>query len=157
LLAPPGSYRARLRIGAATHTTEFNVLLDPRLAEEGVTVEDLVTLFQHNSRMNSLDSLARRTTARITEAETRLRGATGAAADTLARVQAVAARMRTEAVRYGKPGLSAHISYLRGMTSNVDQHPGKDALDRHEVLKRELEAVVSELNRIIGADRAGGP
>jgi hypothetical protein len=156
LLAPPGQYRAQLRIGATTQATEFNVLLDPRLAQEGVTVEDLVALFQHNGRMNSLDSLARRTTARITETETRLRGTTGAAADTLARVQALAARMRTEPVRYGKPGLSAHISYLRGMTSNVDQHPGKDALDRYAVLKKEMEAVVSDLNRIIGAERGGG-
>jgi hypothetical protein len=65
--------------------------------------------------------------------------------------------MRTEPVRYGKPGLSAQISYLRGMTSNVDQHPGKDALARYEVLKKELDAVVAEVNRIIGADRAGGP
>jgi hypothetical protein len=105
--------------------------------------------------MNSLDSLARRVTARIGEAETRLRGLSGASADTMARVTAVALKMRTEPVRYGKPGLSAHISYLRGMTSNVDQHPGKDALDRYEVLRRELDAVVAELNRAIGPDRGG--
>ena len=153
LASPPGAYRATLKVGATTLTTDFNVLIDPRLAAEGVTNQDLVALFAHNRRMNELDSLARRTTARITEAEGRLRGSSGAAADTLAKVQAVGAKMRTEAVRYGKPGLSAHISYLRGMTSNVDQHPGKDAIDRHDVLRKELDAVIAELNRAIGPDR----
>jgi hypothetical protein len=152
---PPGSYRARLSVAGSTFTTEFNVLIDPRLAEEGVTKEDLAALFRHNTLMNKLNEDAQRTVQRITAAETRLRGATGAAADTLARVGAVAAIMRTVNVRYGKPGLSAHISYLRGMTSNVDQHPGKDALDRYALLRKELDDAISQLDRAIG--RGGGP
>jgi hypothetical protein len=100
--------------------------------------------------MTKLNEDAQATVQRISAAETRLRGATGAAADTLARVEKVAAIMRTVNVRYGKPGLSAHISYLRGMTSNVDQHPGKDALDRYTLLRKELDDAIAELDRAIG-------
>jgi hypothetical protein len=150
LPSPPGAYRARLKVGAATFTTDFNVLIDPRLGDEGVTAEDLVALFRHNTLMTKLNEDAQATVQRISAAETRLRGATGAAADTLARVEKVAAIMRTVNVRYGKPGLSAHISYLRGMTSNVDQHPGKDALDRYTLLRKELDDAIAELDRAIG-------
>jgi hypothetical protein len=150
LVAPPGAYQARLRIGAASYTTTFNMLIDPRLAAEGVTNQDLVALFEHNTRMLELTNAVSRLNARLTEAENRLANAQGAAADTLARVRAVAAKVRTEPVRYGKPGLSAHVSYLRGMTSNVDQHPGSDALARYQVLKKEVDDAVAELNRAIG-------
>ena len=42
-------------------------------------------------------------------------------ADTLAKVQAVAAKVETEPVRYGKPGIQAHITYLASMTGGADQ------------------------------------
>jgi hypothetical protein len=36
------------------------------------------------------------------------------------------------------------------MTSNVDQHPGKDALDRYTLLRKELDDAIAELDRAIG-------
>ncbi len=153
MLAPPGSYRARLSVGSTTLTTDFKVLVDPRLAAEGVTAQDLAVLFEHNTRMNELNNAVRAANTRIMQAETRLRGATGVAADTLTKLQAIAAKIRDEPVRYGKPGLEEHITYLRGMTANVEQHPGSDALARYAVLKKDLDAVVADLNRVLGPAR----
>jgi len=87
---------------------------------------------------------------RVREAQTRLRGATGADADTAKRVDALAARLLTEPVRYGKPGLQAHISYLAGMTAGVDQKIGRDAIERYGVLKQELDVVAAEVERVLG-------
>jgi hypothetical protein len=53
-------------------------------------------------------------------------------------------------VRYGKPGLQAHITYLAGMTANVDQKIGRDAIERYAVLKKEFDAVSAEVDRILG-------
>ncbi len=151
--APPGRYQARLTVAGVSRTEPFTVLVDPRLAQEGVTVADLREQFQHNLRMRDLVAQVNRAVTRVREAQNRLRNATGPAADTLSRVQAVAGKLLTEPVRYGKPGLQAHITYLNGMTNAVDQKVGRDALARYQVLKRELEAVELELDRTLGADK----
>jgi len=156
--APPGRYTARLKAGNDTHTTTFNVLLDPRIAAEGVTVADLREQFEHNRRMRAMVQEVSRLVQRVSQATSRLRNASGAAADTLRRLEPVAAKLITEPVRYGKPGLQAHITYLAGLTANVDMKIGRDAIERHAVLRRELDAVSADVERVLGPDRgqAGG-
>jgi photosystem II stability/assembly factor-like uncharacterized protein len=150
--APPGQYQVRLILANTTTTEPLIVLLDPRLAEEGVTVADLQEQFEHNLRMRDLVVSVGRAATRVRAAQTRLLGATGAAADTLSRVRAIAGKLLTEPVRYGKPGLQAHITYLNGMTNAVDQKIGRDAIARYGVLKRELDAVTAELDRVLGRE-----
>ena len=67
-------------------------------------------------------------------------GAGPAAADTLKAVQGLAATLNTEAVRYGKPGLQAHISYLGSMTGGAAQKGGRDAIKRPAHRRQELDA-----------------
>jgi hypothetical protein len=150
--APPGSYQVRLTAGGLTRTQPLTVQLDPRLAAEGTTVADLVEQYQHNLRMRRLVTEAGRAVQRVQQYLTRGRGATGAAADTLARVEALAARLLTEPVRYGKPGLQAHITYLASMTANTDQKVGRDAFQRYAVLRDELDAIRAELDRLLGPE-----
>ena len=150
LTAPPGRYSARLTTGSTTLTVPFNVLIDPRLAAEGMTVADLKEQFDHNMKMRDMVADVGRVRQRIQSATSRLRNATGAAADTLSKVEAVSAKVETEPVRYGKPGLQAHITYLASMTSGADQKVGKDAKARYAVLKKELDAIKAELDRILG-------
>lgn len=85
--------------------------------------------------------------ARVREAQTRLRTLAGADAEATKRVDAIAAKLLTEPVRYGKPGLQAHITYLAGMTAGVDQKIGRDAIARYEALKKELDAITADLAR----------
>jgi hypothetical protein len=148
--APPGQYQVRLILANTTMTEPLTVLIDPRLAEEGVTMEDLREQFDHNLRMRELVAAAARAVTRVRQAEARLQNATGPAADTLTRVRAIAGTLITEPVRYGKPGLQAHITYLNGMTNAVDQKIGRDAIARYQVLKREFDTVRAELDRVLG-------
>jgi hypothetical protein len=67
-----------------------------------------------------------------------------------ARIIALAPKLLTEPVRYGKPGLQAHITYLASMTSNIDQKIGRDAIERYQVLKKEFDTVRAEADRILG-------
>ena len=149
VIAPPGQYQARLKIGAATLTETFNVLIDPRIAADGVTVADLQEQFEHNMRMRELVTGVNQLVTRVREAQTKLR-APGANATQLAAVNALAARLITEPVRYSKPGLQAHITYLAGMTANVDQKIGRDAIERYAVLRKEFEVIRAEVERILG-------
>jgi photosystem II stability/assembly factor-like uncharacterized protein len=150
LAAPPGQYQARLKVDASVLTQPFTLLIDPRIAAEGVTAADLKEQFEHNTRMRELVAGVSQTVTRVREAQAKLRGATGDNAENAKRVEAIAAKLLTESVRYGKPGLQAHISYLAGMTSGVDQKIGRDAIERYEVLKKELEAVRAELDKVLG-------
>jgi photosystem II stability/assembly factor-like uncharacterized protein len=150
--APPGSYQVRLTAGGIARTQPFTVLPDPRLLAEGTTVAELVEQYRHNLAMRRLVAEAGRAVQRVQQYLNRAPGASGSAADTLARVQAIAARLLTEPVRYGKPGLQAHITYLASMTATTDQKVGRDAFQRYAVLRQELDAIRAELDRLLGPE-----
>lgn len=146
--APPGQYQARVKVESATFTEAFNVLIDPRVAEDGVTVADLKEQFEHNMRMRELVNGVSQLVARVREAQAKLKGSE-THSDAAVRVNAIADKLLTPQVRYSKPGLQAHITYLAGMTSNVDQKIGRDAIERYEVLRKELEEIRAELDRVV--------
>jgi photosystem II stability/assembly factor-like uncharacterized protein len=143
---PPGQYQVRLKTGAVSQTQPFNVAIDPRVAADGVTVADLQEQFEHNMRMRELVTSVNQLVTRVREAQNKLRTSGGDPA----RVTALAAKLLTEPVRYGKPGLQAHITYLAGMTTNVDQKIGRDAIERYEVLKKEFDAWRQEADQVLG-------
>ena len=149
--APPGQYSVTVSVGEQSQTVPLTVEIDPRLAAEGYTAADLQEQFAHNLRMRAMVAEVNALIARARAAETRLSAAGASAADTLAAVRRVLhEQLLTQPVRYGKPGLQAHIQYLSGMTTRVDQKVGRDALERADVLRGELDAATAALNRAIG-------
>jgi hypothetical protein len=134
-----------VKIGDKTFTEPFNVLIDPRVAEDGVTLADLQEQYEHNLRMREMVTTVNQLVTRVRDAQNKPNGAVDPN-----RLNAIAAKLLTEPVRYGKPGLQAHITYLAGMTANVDQKIGRDAIERYEVLKRELEALKAEVEQLLG-------
>ena len=149
--APPGEYQVRLAVGSTTLTEPLTVLIDPRLAEEGLTAADLQEQFEHNSIMRAMVAEVNALASRVEAALERLEGAAVAEARTLQGVQAVADRLLTNSIRYSQPGLQTHISYLAGMTSRVDQKVGRDAFERYQVLRAELDELTGEFNRLVGS------
>ena len=95
--------------------------------------------------VNSVNQLA----TRVRDAQTKLRDTSTIDGDALNRVNAIAAMLLTEPVRYGKPGLQAHITYLAGMTANVDQKIGRDVAERYKALRDALEKLKADLNGIL--------
>jgi photosystem II stability/assembly factor-like uncharacterized protein len=142
VILPPGQYQVRLKSGAVSQTQMINVLIDPRVAADGVTVSDLQEQFEHNMRMRDLVSSVNQLVTRVREAMSK--------SPNDPRLTALAAKLLTEPVRYGKPGLQAHVTYLASMTANVDQKIGRDAIERYQVLKKEFDAVRAEANQILG-------
>jgi photosystem II stability/assembly factor-like uncharacterized protein len=142
LSMPPGSYQARLRVGDVAGTQPFNLLIDPRIAAEGVTAADLKEQFDHNVRMREL-------TAQVGQLLTRVRGSlasSDAAKASAARAIYEQIVNMPEGVRYNQPGLQEHVRYLAGMTANVDQKIGRDAIERYQTLKKECDALVAKAN-----------
>jgi photosystem II stability/assembly factor-like uncharacterized protein len=149
--APPGMYQARLKVDATTLTQPLNVLIDPRLAAEGLTAADIKEQFEHNMRMRTLTADVNQTLGRLRDARTKFQNATGAEAEKAKRVEALYQQMVIipEGVRYAKPGLQEHVRYLAGMTTGSDQKIGRDALERYAVLRKELDAMRAELDKIL--------
>ena len=155
-LAVPGAYRVRLTAGTVTQTEKLSLVEDPRILRDGITLADLKAQFDHNLRVRDLVSDVNKTVSRVRTEQRRLRGATGASgasgadAERLAKLNEIASRLITPSVRYSKPELQTHITYLYSMTSQADQRPGKDAVARFQVLRRELDERKKELDRVLG-------
>jgi len=155
--AVPGSYSVRLSVAASgsnaawSQTQPLLVRPDPRVTRDGVTLADMREQFDHNMRVRDLVTDANLAVARIRAARTRLKGATGAAADTLARLAVIAAKLETPPVRYSKPELQGNITYLYGMTNGADQKIGRDAVERYRTLRAQLDVQLGELRKLLGA------
>jgi hypothetical protein len=101
-------------------------------------------------RMRDLVTSVNQVVARVRDAQAKLKGATGADADRAKAINAIAGKLLTEPVRYGKPGVQAHITYLAGMTTGADQKIGQDAVERYGVLVKELNAIKAEVDKLLG-------
>jgi photosystem II stability/assembly factor-like uncharacterized protein len=146
LPAPPGAYHARLKVGDVLLTRPFTVRVDPNVAADGVTAADLREQFDHNLRMRQLVTDVNTLVARVREAQGRLRREDAAK---LREIDAIAGQLLTEPVRYGKPGLQAHITYLASMTTGADQKVGRDAGERYSTLKKDLDALRAAVDGIL--------
>lgn len=149
VIAPPGKYQARLKVGDRTLTENFNVLIDPRVAEDGVTLADLQEQYEHNLRMREMVKSVNQIADRVREAQAKMKSEAGADGEKLNRLNAIAERIFTPPIRYSKPGLQAHINYLANMTANTDQKIGRDAVERYQVLLKELDEIRAELDRVL--------
>ena len=148
--AVPGTYSVRLTVGSYAATQPLTLVEDPRITKDGVTTLDLAAQFSHNITVRNLVSDANRNASRLRQAQQRLKGANGAAADTLSKLNDVGAKLFTPSIRYSKPELLTHIQYLYSATNSADQKPGKDAIQRAGVLRKELDVIVKELDRLLG-------
>lgn len=149
-MAVPGRYAVRLTVGSYTATQPLTLVEDPRITKDGITTLDLAAQFSHNMKVRDLVSDANRNATRLRAAQQRLKGATGAAGDTLTKLNDVAAKLFTPSIRYSKPELLTHITYLYSAANSADQKPGKDAIQRFGVLRKELDVIVKELDRLLG-------
>ena len=145
ITVPPGGYQARLTVGGASQTQPLEVLIDPRVEESGVTVADLREQYEHNRRMHEMvaevEDLIERVQDAYEEGDAGLKR----------RLEPVLGKLVTPPIRYSKPGLEDHITYLRGMTLRGDMKIGRDAIERYRVLRQELDAVTLEADRILGS------
>jgi hypothetical protein len=148
--AVPGKYAVRLTLGSWTATEPLVIVEDPRVTKAGVTTADLREQFEHNMRVRQLVSDANQTVAKLRAAQAKLRGAApgSAAAAELANLTDLAGRLLTPQIRYSQPGLQTHITYLFGMTNSTDQKIGRDAIERYGVVRKSLDEITAELNKI---------
>jgi hypothetical protein len=146
-VAVPGAYSVRFTSGDYTAAQPLTIIEDPRVTSDGVTTAHLREQFEHNIKARDLVSKVNKAVARLREAQK-----TKKDPDTLTKLDKLAARMITPTIRYSKPEIQTHIQYLYGMTSSADQKIGKDAVERYEVLRKELDRDITDLIELIGPE-----
>ena len=148
--ALPGRYSVKLTVGSYSSTQPLTIVEDPRITKDGITTAILRTQFEHNMKVRDLVSDMNKLVARVETAQRRLRGASGAAADTLAKVNDLADKLITSSIRYSQPKLQTQVTYLYGMTSSADQKISNDAVSRYNTLKKEVAARAKDADSILG-------
>ena len=153
-LAVPGRYTVRLRVGDVVTTQPLVVREDPRVTRDGITTAMLREKLAHEFRVRDMVTEVNAAVAFLQAQKRRLgANATGAAADTLARLNAVERLLVTPAVRYSLPALQSHIQYLYSATTGADQQVGRDAIERYRALRKELDGVLTQLYATFGRTR----
>jgi len=151
-LAVPGLYRARLSVGEWSETREFELEIDPRVAADGVTPEDLEAQLQLNVQILALQQRADSVLAVIR----RLAAAAGVPRERKDVLAALEREMATaQGIAYPQPMLLDQIRYLYAMLSRADQPPGGDAFERYEELREQLAGITARLDAL-GPREPGG-
>ncbi len=141
-LAVPGQYRVRLTVGDWGQTQTFELAIDPRVAADGITQEDLIAQLELSQEVQALLDAASTILSTIDE---RLGEADDASGWT-ERLRGLRAELATDDdMAYPQPMLVDQIRYLYAMITSADQPPGVEAYERHAELKAWLARVQAAL------------
>jgi hypothetical protein len=146
-LVVPGTYTARLTVDGQQQTRSFDVLMDPRVAADGVTVADLQEQFDLGIEIRTAIEDADATIERLEGAMRRA----SEGSDVAEQLAEISAALVTDGSisSYPQPMLRDQLDYLSGNSQSADQKPGEDMYERLEVLVAELEAHKVRLQRLI--------
>ena len=144
---PPGTYEVRLTVDGNMDSRWLDVVIDPRVSADGVTVADLQEQFGLSLQILAAMGDASFTIERLEEAmEIVAEG--GDVRTQLEEIQAALVTDRTIS-SYPQPMLADQLQYLYSMLQTADQKPGQDAYDRLATLKQELEEHQNRLERLL--------
>ena len=149
-MVPPGTYTARLSVGSWSASRAFEVLLDPRVAAEGVSADEIAAQVALAVRARDALSEARLAAHRIDEVRERAGG------DLSAEVRAVERQLVAEARRYSRTMLIDQLRYLYRNLIRADQPPGEDAIRRYGQLRAALDEHLRTLEELLPADTPPG-
>lgn len=142
----PGTYTARLNVDGWESSRSFEVMMDPRVAADGVTIADLQAQFDLGIEIRDAIEDADATIERLENAMERaaegsdVRGQLEEIEDALVTDRSISS--------YPQPMLRDQLSYLYGNSQRADQEPAADMYERLEVLVTELEEHKARLQRL---------
>jgi photosystem II stability/assembly factor-like uncharacterized protein len=142
----PGRYEVMLDVDGDVQSADLQILPDPRIIDDGVTLGDMEEQYELSCRLRDLLAEARLFQRNVQREKDNWdkRAASGPklAAEEKAdygRFMDLYRKVMTETgISYPQPMLIDQISYLNFQMGTADQKPGKDLYIRHDQLKEEL-------------------
>jgi hypothetical protein len=151
-VAAPGDYTVVLSGGSFSQRQPLHIMEDPRVTASGVTDADLAAQLEHNLRVLKLVHDTNFAVARVKAAQKALKDHPDPVRAKA--LETIADKLITPPIRYSQPGLQTHVTYLYGETNSTDQKVGRDAIERYEVLRRDFDSIVTELDAAFGPPTA---
>ena len=141
-LAKPGTYTVRLTVGEDVAEQSFDLMVDPRVLQQGTSLADISAQVDLSLQLVDLLSEARKLEKQLTDEQVDLEGKGDEKSEfeqrRLEQIEGVLEDLKTADIIYPQPMLTGQISYLYNMINTADQVPGKEAEDRFEVLALQL-------------------
>jgi hypothetical protein len=137
-LVPPGSYVAKLTLGSQTLEVPFEIVMDPRVRDQGLTETDLVKQWEMQIQVRELHEEVHRFQEELEKEIESLKGKD----DQEKRLQEVGlllAEVKNDEGAYPQEMLLSQVSYLYSMVNGADQVLGEDASKRYEELSAKFE------------------
>jgi len=142
-MAKPGTYTAVLTVGKVSSSQTFELEMDPRVLEAGVSEQDVdaqVALqLKVRDKVSETLQMQDKIEKEIETLEAEKRNQTQEAR--LELLEETLSKIKTEEGIYMQPMLADQWRYLYFMLNQADQLPGKDAVDRFAELNSQLEVV----------------
>ncbi len=145
----PGLYTARLTVDGETHERMFDVLIDPRVAADGVTLVDLQEQFDLGIQIRTAIEDADATIERLRGAQERVAEGTDVERELKEIEQALVTDPDDVISSYPQPMLRDQMNYLYRNSQSADQKPAADMYERLDMLVTELEQHKERLQRLI--------
>ena len=153
-MVPPGDYVVEMRIGSLTTRQPLTLVIDPRVKAAGVSEADLADQYAHNLKALALVNDTSVAVSRLKQALAALKDKPDAAHQ--AALDAIAARLLTPPVRYSPPGLDTQVNYLLRQTGGWDGPINADQRARLAALRGTIDAIIAELDGVLGTARPQG-
>lgn len=139
-IVAPGTYTATLTVGDWSSSKPIELLMDPRLIEQGLSLDDLQQQADLQHKVMTLLEAARKLEQQL---EKELK--TTKDNNKLAAIKTALENLQTAEGIYMQPKLLDQISYLNSMINRADQLPGQDAYERFRTLEQEFDDLKASL------------
>ena len=149
-MVAPGTYTARLTAGEQTMEQSFEVLMDPRVAEAGISIADLQAQEKLALDVMKLYNKASMMSKKVEQ----LLDKDALPADQQKTLQSLDEMLNTAEGRYMTPMLVDQLRYLSSMLDRADQRPGKDAFDRYKELSKKFDDLEASFSPFSKADNS---
>lgn len=136
----PGTYSAKLMVGKETVEQAFEVLMDPRLEQEGISKATITEQIEFQNKVIDLLSDASKFQADL---ENKIKKTSNA--EKKKELQNVLEQLKNAEVAYPQQMLVAQISYLTYIVGDADKEVGNDAKERYKTLVSQLKQLKSEI------------
>ena len=139
-MVSPGLYTAKLTVGQETLEQTFEVLIDPRLEIEGITMQMITDQLNFQNKVTDLLSEARKLQSDL---KTKLEKTKNK--EEKKKLEMLLKELKNEEGAYPQEMLVDQISYLSYITSEADKEIGNDAKERYTELVSQLHKLKSKV------------
>ncbi|TJY33367.1 hypothetical protein [Pontimicrobium aquaticum] len=147
-MVAPGSYTAKLTVGEQSIEQSFEILMDPRVKAEGITVANIEEQIAMQNKVIDLLSNARKLeTSLEKEAKSLKKKKAKAKAERLEQIEKTLKQLQNAKGAYPQQMMLSQMSYLLNMISRADQLPGEEAKNRYEELVMQFNKLKQEATK----------